>query len=343
MMNNALEGQELLNKITGKLKGMLMGNTLVKSNLLLYFVLIILALKIIAIGIHVPMVQNFFFADITKIDLVTLLNENRQSLGLGTLKESETLNQVAMEKALDMVKNGYFSHESPSGLTPWFWFKKVGYIYKYAGENLAVGFADSKTVYDAWFNSPSHKANLLNANYTEVGTAVVTGFQGNAILVVQEFGNPLTKPVLVQAPKPTPKPKAPSVPLVVEKTNQNTVIETIPAVQDTAPAPETTVIPKQVLGGSTEYIAPPDNIRKDTFYYRFLNFAIYQYSALLEYLSSALLILIIFSIMFNIFLKVEHFNEILMIRGVVLILLLVASISIDKNMISQIVSHQIII
>src|SRR6185436_7850636 len=106
-----------------------------------------------------------------------------------------TLNKAAMAKAQDMVKNGYFAHESPQGISPWYWFKQAGYVYKYAGENLAVGFVDSKTVYDAWFNSPSHKANLLNKNYTQVGTAIVSGFDGNSIVVVQEFGRPLATTV----------------------------------------------------------------------------------------------------------------------------------------------------
>ncbi len=321
-MNNNLEGQELFYKIYQKLKGLLMENTLIKSTFLLYFVLIIFVLKIIVIGVHLPMVHNFLFADITKIDLVNLLNENRRSLGLSTLRENATLDQVAMEKAQDMVKNGYFAHQSPSGISPWFWFKKAGYVYKYAGENLAVGFADSKTVYDAWFNSPSHKANILNTDYTEVGTAVITGFQGNAILVVQEFGNPITK--------------VKSVPLVAEKKSNDTIIENITTAQDT-------VILEQVLGGATGYITPLNNVKNDTFYYRFLNFIIYQYTAILEYISWAILILIIFSVMFNMFLKIENLNEIVMTRGLALILLLVVSISIDKDIIGQIISHQIII
>jgi len=52
---------------------------------------------------------------------------------------------------------------------------KNNYNYKYAGENLAIDFIDSSQVIEAWLNSPSHRANLLNQNYQEIGVAVVSG------------------------------------------------------------------------------------------------------------------------------------------------------------------------
>src|SRR6185436_16880757 len=143
---------------------------------------------------------------------------------------------------------------------PWYWFKQAGYVYKYAGENLAVGFVDSKTVYDAWFNSPSHKANLLNKNYTQVGTAIVSGFDGNSIVVVQEFGRPLATTV-ASNPKPeTPassagklNPKQTTTPKV-ESPKPETVQPTPEPVQET---PSSTVSPR-VLSESTEYIVGPE-------------------------------------------------------------------------------------
>jgi cytochrome c oxidase subunit IV len=92
-----------------------------------------------------------------------------------------------------MLANGYFAHSSPTGITPWYWFKNVGYSYKAAGENLAVGFIDSKEVVDAWIDSPSHRANLFSSNFQEIGIAVLTGeFNGQeTTLVVQSFGSPV--------------------------------------------------------------------------------------------------------------------------------------------------------
>ena len=171
-----------------------------QSNILLYFVVLLLALKIVATLISINFPQNIFFADVTKSALENFTNQTRQSDGLKTLTENQKLDQAAELKAENMVQDKYFDHTSPTGVTPWFWFLKAGYNYKYAGENLAIGFYDSKEVYDAWLNSPSHKTNITNPNYTEVGTAVLSGFgQNNTIVVVQEFGSQLpVKPVVVK-------------------------------------------------------------------------------------------------------------------------------------------------
>jgi hypothetical protein len=111
------------------------------------------------------------------------------------------LNQAAQEKADDMAQNGYFAHTSPDGKTPWYWLDQVGYNYSYAGENLAVNFTDSQDVTAAWMNSPEHRANILKANYTEVGTGVAEGmYDGNeTIFVAQDFGTPVVTAPLAEA------------------------------------------------------------------------------------------------------------------------------------------------
>src|SRR3989344_1317119 len=191
--------------------------TFLKSNVLLYVVVAVLMVKILSIGLFLPFPKNIFFADITKTDLVNLLNQSRKNAGVTPLSQNEKLDQAAMLKAQDMVKNNYFAHQSPQGVTPWFWLKKAEYDYKYAGENLAVGFIESTEVFNAWFNSPGHKANLLSPYYTEVGTAVLTGFgDNNSIIVVQNFGS---------LPTPKPAPQKSAVPPVATKV----VTETPPA------------------------------------------------------------------------------------------------------------------
>ena len=43
---------------------------------------------------------------------------------------------------------------------------------------------------NAWLNSPAHKANIVKAEYTDIGVAVIDGeLEGkNVTLVVQVFG-----------------------------------------------------------------------------------------------------------------------------------------------------------
>jgi uncharacterized protein YkwD len=64
---------------------------------------------------------------------------------------------------------------SPDGTEPWDFILGEKYDYIYAGENLAKNFSTFDDVVEAWYNSPSHKENLLNKNYTEMGFAIVNG------------------------------------------------------------------------------------------------------------------------------------------------------------------------
>jgi hypothetical protein len=133
--------------------------------------------------------------------LSELTNQQRVEQNLPPLTISPLLNQAAQEKADDMAQNGYFAHTSPDGKTPWYWLDQVGYNYSYAGENLAVNFTDSQDVTAAWMNSPEHRANILKANYTEVGTGVAEGmYDGNeTIFVAQDFGTPVVTAPLAEA------------------------------------------------------------------------------------------------------------------------------------------------
>lgn len=125
--------------------------------------------------------------------LITQTNQERTHANLSILHKNELLMRSAQQKANDMAAKGYFAHNSPDGEDPWFWFKQVGYDYRFAGENLAVNFVESRDITDAWMHSPTHRENLLNGRYTEVGIATALGkYKGkDAIFVVQHFGTPL--------------------------------------------------------------------------------------------------------------------------------------------------------
>lgn len=157
-----------------------------------------------------------------------LTNEERQSQNLDTLTVSPILNQVAEMKAMDMATNGYFAHTSPEGKTPWFWLEKVGYKYQYAGENLAINFSDSQDVANAWMASPTHKANIVKGNYTEVGTGVAVGlYEGReTIFVAQIYANPLLEKIdEIQPVKIEVKtPEIPEMPVITIEPGSNNVL-----------------------------------------------------------------------------------------------------------------------
>ena len=133
-----------------------------------------------------------YASNITPEKIVELTNQERAEAGLHALTLDPLLSEAAQRKAGDMFAFNYWAHNSPSGRDPWSFFKEINYQYLYAGENLARDFNDSEGVVDAWMVSPSHKDNLLNNKYQEIGVAVVDGtLQGmQTTLVVQLFGTP---------------------------------------------------------------------------------------------------------------------------------------------------------
>ncbi|MFH1388982.1 MAG: CAP domain-containing protein [Patescibacteria group bacterium] len=131
-----------------------------------------------------------YATDINLYDLLEDTNFERTNANLVPLRLNSDLNRAAYDKALDMFSKGYWAHISPQGTTPWTFILDSGYDYQYAGENLARDFNRSDSVIKAWMNSSSHKDNILNNNYQDIGFAVANGqLDGEeTTLVVQMFG-----------------------------------------------------------------------------------------------------------------------------------------------------------
>jgi len=131
-------------------------------------------------------------SEIKVSELLQKTNEIRVQNGLSKLVLNEKLSNAAKAKADYMFKNNFWAHTAPDGTEPWDFILQNNYDYAYAGENLARNFYYSSEVVQAWFNSPSHRENLLSGNYDEVGFAVVSGVLDGyeTTLVVQMFGRP---------------------------------------------------------------------------------------------------------------------------------------------------------
>jgi hypothetical protein len=132
-----------------------------------------------------------YATDITVEEILNLVNQERTKNRLPPLVLSSELSTAATGKASDMFAKNYWAHISPAGTTPWVFIKDAGYDYLYAGENLARDFNFSKEVVEAWMDSPTHKANIMKPEYTDIGLAIMNGrLNGQeTTLVVQEFGS----------------------------------------------------------------------------------------------------------------------------------------------------------
>lgn len=152
--------------------------------------------KLISYIFYTIMVVIFVFATPSKSlayssnQVLDLVNKSRASEGLSNLTINPQLTVASDSKAHDMFDNGYFAHISPTGKTPWDFIKKAGYDYSFAGENLAIGYTNVLELHTAWMNSPSHRENIMNPNFKEIGIAVVEGeYEGvTTTVAVQMFG-----------------------------------------------------------------------------------------------------------------------------------------------------------
>ena len=167
--------------------------------------------------------------------LIELTNQEREKKGLPAVSENEALDRAAALKAANMFEENYWAHFAPSGKSPWDFILGSGYKFTYAGENLAKNFYNSDDVITAWMASPTHRDNLLNSKYQDIGIAVVEGVLNGqkTTLVVQEFGstqNLGAAPVVAVAGKQ----------ITVAKDDYNSKLELV------APAVET-VVSKPIL------------------------------------------------------------------------------------------------
>jgi uncharacterized protein YkwD len=127
-------------------------------------------------------------------ELLEQINNTRAANGVPAVTENKLLDQSATAKASDMIARNYWAHNAPDGTEPWVFIHQAGYKFQNAGENLWNGHND--TVISDWLQSPTHKAVMLDAHYTEIGIAIqkADNYNGqqNVYLVVTHYGSPYT-------------------------------------------------------------------------------------------------------------------------------------------------------
>jgi uncharacterized protein YkwD len=123
--------------------------------------------------------------------IVDLTNAERLKAGLSPLTVSAKLLSAARLHAGNMAQLNIMSHELPvpGAETPTDRAQRVGYSFAALGENIAYNYADATAVVAAWMNSPGHRANILNADYTEIGVGIGRNSLGEPYYS-QEFGRP---------------------------------------------------------------------------------------------------------------------------------------------------------
>jgi uncharacterized protein YkwD len=126
--------------------------------------------------------------------MVCLVNWARQRHGVRPVPENPELSAAARLKAEDMWRCSDFSHEA-CGRQADAVARQAGYRGSAWGENLYMGPAEygrPRVALDRWLNSPGHRENLLRAEWTEQGLALLRleSFNGqrDVALWVSNFG-----------------------------------------------------------------------------------------------------------------------------------------------------------
>ncbi len=177
---------------------------------------LVVLLLVISVSSSIIFERSGLLGAIYPAVLVDLANEARVESRYQPLTIDEKLTRAAQLKANDMAEKSYFAHNSPEGLSPWYWIGLSGYQFLYAGENLAVDFSYSKDVNRAWLNSPGHAANILSPNFTQIGIATAEGtYNGRkTTFVVQMFGTPVP-PIKTDASQSVAGAQTPVIPVAV--------------------------------------------------------------------------------------------------------------------------------
>lgn len=119
--------------------------------------------------------------------LFDLLNQARNDAGLPPLIRDATIDGVAREHSEDMLKRGYFAHETPDGTSPFDRMLKGGVRFKSAGENLALA-PNPEIANQGLLDSPGHRANMLSDEFTRVGIGAVK-VAGMGRIFTQDFAS----------------------------------------------------------------------------------------------------------------------------------------------------------
>ncbi|KVV05708.1 MULTISPECIES: CAP domain-containing protein [unclassified Pseudomonas] len=93
-----------------------------------------------------------------------------------------TLATAAQSHSRDMANNNYLDHKDRNGGTPGDRAELAGFVGQQIGENIAAGQDTPNKVVEGWLASPGHCANLMNAQFRELGAAYAVDPKSDAAI-----------------------------------------------------------------------------------------------------------------------------------------------------------------
>jgi uncharacterized protein YkwD len=124
-----------------------------------------------------PKPKAEFEPSATEKEVIDLTNAERKKLSLPALTASPLLMKAARSHSANMARQGILAHTLDQKTAD----QRVtdaGYLWTRTGENIAQGQRSPLEAVTSWMNSPGHRDNILNQEYTEIGVAVVEAKDG---------------------------------------------------------------------------------------------------------------------------------------------------------------------
>jgi hypothetical protein len=140
--------------------------------------------------------------------VISLINIERTSRGLQALSLNQKLVEAAESKVNAMALSGRLEHTTSLQGEVWRPLEAAGYNYSLVGENLGVNITDPALLVSEWMASPSHRANILNPEFEDIGVAIESG----------AFSGDIADYIVLYTAKPKPSASAAVIEAVAENT-----------------------------------------------------------------------------------------------------------------------------
>lgn len=345
--------------------------------------LTMIAVILLVLKIFVASYLFFIYPNIAKMsqmvsqEIYDLINVDRAGSKLNGLTMNDKLNKAARAKADDMVNNNYFAHKSPNGRMPWDWINRNEYAYLYAGENLAMNFTTADSAHQALMLSESHKKNILNSRYSDIGIAVAQGVVNGkkTNILVELFGSAKSavKPAL--AKETVKENKNIKIEENIKEISKNTALNqekqlevlsseiknnagakepagTEPQTQESAKSTNTAEIIANTQGEGLKQVAPITNTELESNLagmaskiniknYQKLDF-IGKFIFYSQYIFLAALVIMTLLLLINIFVKISIQHKPVIVQTLLVIVLIISLLSVKIHFLEGI-SQKIII
>jgi uncharacterized protein YkwD len=208
--------------------------------------------------------------------LFSYTNQDRASNGVRSLSWNGTLSNIGeggryggcpgltvYGRSVDMINRNYFAHQILGcGQLVFSMMQAFGVPYRSAGENIGWNAAGAGAINSAFMNSPDHRANILNGNYTSLGIGSANsgsrrfmGYTG-----IWMFSEEFAQLGSSSPPPPPPPPPRPASPTPPRNSPATAPPHQPPAVTAAPPAAVPIAVPTTPVPTATPTPEPPPSL-----------------------------------------------------------------------------------